>query len=247
MLLRRFSKHVTDQNWFAVGLDVVVVVVGIFLGMQVTDWNDDRVDATREMQYLKALKTDFDINNQNFATAINEASEIIDSMVSLLKQSGMDKPSLPVEELNTLMSHFQDMTVYTDTDRTYVNMTGSGDLRLISDEHLKSLLANYYGKLRILDIVQQTHELELVETFQPYIIANLEYRDVAYLRVDNIDLVSSKQPDSILAVIGTREFRNHIVQKLVIMSDLISQYQQRKVENQTTLDRMKQLLLDRDH
>ena len=30
MLLRRFSKHVSDQNWFAVGLDVIVVVVGIF-------------------------------------------------------------------------------------------------------------------------------------------------------------------------------------------------------------------------
>ncbi len=33
MLLRRFSKHCSDQNWFAVGLDVVVVVLGIFLGI----------------------------------------------------------------------------------------------------------------------------------------------------------------------------------------------------------------------
>ena len=42
MILRRFTKHVIDQNWFAVGLDIIVVVVGIFLGMQVTEWNDDR-------------------------------------------------------------------------------------------------------------------------------------------------------------------------------------------------------------
>lgn len=42
MILRRFMSHVTDQNWFAVGLDVIVVITGIFLGMQVTDWNEER-------------------------------------------------------------------------------------------------------------------------------------------------------------------------------------------------------------
>ena len=26
MILRRFMKHVTAQNWFAVGLDVIVVI-----------------------------------------------------------------------------------------------------------------------------------------------------------------------------------------------------------------------------
>jgi hypothetical protein len=33
-------KHVTDQNWFGVALDVLVVITGIFLGMQVTEWNE---------------------------------------------------------------------------------------------------------------------------------------------------------------------------------------------------------------
>ena len=38
MILRRFMQHVKEQNWFAVGLDVIVVIVGIFLGMQVQKW-----------------------------------------------------------------------------------------------------------------------------------------------------------------------------------------------------------------
>ena len=42
MILRRFMQHIKGQNWFAVGLDVVVVIVGIFLGMQVTEWNEER-------------------------------------------------------------------------------------------------------------------------------------------------------------------------------------------------------------
>ena len=37
-------KYVTDQNWFAVGLDGLVVITGIFLGMLVTEWNERRKD-----------------------------------------------------------------------------------------------------------------------------------------------------------------------------------------------------------
>ena len=40
MLLRRISTHVTEQNWFAVGIDFVIVVVGVFIGIEVANWND---------------------------------------------------------------------------------------------------------------------------------------------------------------------------------------------------------------
>ena len=58
MLLRRFTQHLKDQNWFAVGLDVIVVIVGIFLGMQVTEWNEERLLTKQEVKYLKALDMD---------------------------------------------------------------------------------------------------------------------------------------------------------------------------------------------
>jgi hypothetical protein len=42
MLLRRITKDVTDQNWFAVFIDFLIVVVGVFIGIQVANWNDVR-------------------------------------------------------------------------------------------------------------------------------------------------------------------------------------------------------------
>ena len=69
MILRRFTKHVTDQNWFAVGLDVIVVIVGIFLGTQVTaqfEYNKERV---QEKLYIERLHEDavdaYEITNIN--------------------------------------------------------------------------------------------------------------------------------------------------------------------------------------
>lgn len=44
MILRRTTKHVRDQNWFAVGLDFFIVVVGVFFGIQIGNWNETRLD-----------------------------------------------------------------------------------------------------------------------------------------------------------------------------------------------------------
>jgi len=56
--MRRLMKHVTDQNWFAVGLDVIVLVVGIFLGMQVTEWNENRRERERTKQVIETMRED---------------------------------------------------------------------------------------------------------------------------------------------------------------------------------------------
>ncbi len=40
MILRRLTQHIKDQNWFAVGLDFVIVVVGILLAFQITSWSE---------------------------------------------------------------------------------------------------------------------------------------------------------------------------------------------------------------
>ena len=42
MLLRRITQHVKDQNWIAVGIDLVIVVVGVFIGVQAANWNENQ-------------------------------------------------------------------------------------------------------------------------------------------------------------------------------------------------------------
>ena len=55
MLLRRITEHVKAQNWFAVGLDFLIVVIGVFIGIQVSNWNDARSDARTERALLERL------------------------------------------------------------------------------------------------------------------------------------------------------------------------------------------------
>ncbi len=61
MLLRRITEHVRTQNWFAVALDFVIVVLGVFGAMQVANWNAARIERELERAYLVRLHEEVSI------------------------------------------------------------------------------------------------------------------------------------------------------------------------------------------
>ncbi len=74
MLLRRITEHVKAQNWFAVGIDFVIVVIGVFIGIQVANWNEARVDRTQEREIVlqliaEARETNVRINENDQSNA----------------------------------------------------------------------------------------------------------------------------------------------------------------------------------
>ncbi|HKJ16345.1 MAG TPA: hypothetical protein VJ984_03215 [Xanthomonadales bacterium] len=55
MIIRRIAENVRSQNWFVVAVEFVIVVVGVFMGLQVQDWNDARKERIEEQVLLKRL------------------------------------------------------------------------------------------------------------------------------------------------------------------------------------------------
>ncbi|MBT8471414.1 MAG: hypothetical protein KJN99_02355, partial [Marinicaulis sp.] len=62
MLLRRVIQHVKTQNWTAVGLDFVIVVTGVFIGIQLGNWNEARTFKDREVMLLRELRDEAEQN-----------------------------------------------------------------------------------------------------------------------------------------------------------------------------------------
>jgi hypothetical protein len=58
MILRRVIEHVKKQHWTAVFLDFVIVVMGVFIGLQVNNWNEARKNAALAQEYLQRLDAD---------------------------------------------------------------------------------------------------------------------------------------------------------------------------------------------
>jgi hypothetical protein len=100
MFLRRFIEHIRKQEWTAVALDFVVVVVGVFVGLQVDNWNQERADSKREAFYLAALQDDFSVVIAELESDIAHYEEIASSMTLLTDQSRKAAPDASLDALN---------------------------------------------------------------------------------------------------------------------------------------------------
>ncbi|MEM6538439.1 MAG: hypothetical protein AAF668_12015 [Pseudomonadota bacterium] len=78
MILRRVIEHVRTQNWTAIALDFVIVVVGVFMGIQLGNWNEARQLNTQEATYLHQLRDEIHSN----ATAMQLKSPYLDLVIS---------------------------------------------------------------------------------------------------------------------------------------------------------------------
>ncbi|TXS92920.1 hypothetical protein FV139_13245 [Parahaliea maris] len=57
MILQRMAESLRSRNWGNLFTELVIVVVGVFIGLQVDTWNDARSDAKRREQIVDALAT----------------------------------------------------------------------------------------------------------------------------------------------------------------------------------------------
>ncbi len=144
MILRRLVTALRKQSWLTLVLELVVVMVGIFLGLQVDSWNDARKDRVLEQQYLASLKADFqaDIEELDGAIALAESR----AQLGRLLISSIDKGRVegdPNEFIWAVYSSF--LLNYPSYTRATINdLLSTGNLQLLQDANLKAAVAEYY-------------------------------------------------------------------------------------------------------
>ena len=65
MILRRLSQSLKEQNWAAIWIEFILLVAGVFLGIQVANWNATRVDEVRAKAYLERIKDNLNTDLQS--------------------------------------------------------------------------------------------------------------------------------------------------------------------------------------
>ena len=58
MILRRLANALRKQDWGTVALEIMIVMIGIFLGLQASAWNQSRIDRAEEVVFLQELYRD---------------------------------------------------------------------------------------------------------------------------------------------------------------------------------------------
>ncbi|TGY89890.1 hypothetical protein E5163_01755 [Marinicauda algicola] len=151
MILRRVMAHVRAQNWLAVALDFLIVVVGVFIGIQLGNWNEVRAFRTQERGYLIELRNEiaFNVSQADHRTVYSrQVVEGVDAVLAFLED---DEPCAPrCRELLISAFHASQVwgTPYSLTINDQIQRLG-----LPTDDALRRLVRSYYETLEGDDLV----------------------------------------------------------------------------------------------
>ncbi|MDA3934624.1 MAG: hypothetical protein PF630_09930 [Gammaproteobacteria bacterium] len=139
------TKHVKDQNWFAVGLDFLIVVFGVFIGFQVTIWNQDRQNNDRAEAYLERIGGDLDADLVGYAERGVFWADVSDYGATALAYANTGNAK-GASQWELLLAFFQAGQIgeFFTRDTTYEELKSAGELGLIDNTDLRNQLANYY-------------------------------------------------------------------------------------------------------
>jgi hypothetical protein len=160
MILRRFMKHVTDQNWFAVGLDVLVVITGIFLGMQVSEWNEGRKDRIDGQDFISRIHNEI-LDAEQASKRVRERRLYLISPLNDAAKTIFDKSksrALTDEQCLALgTSHYLNIAVSDLPSLT--ELMSAGRVAIIEDYQLRTALIEHQQRLGTLK--------ELIQVMSP--------------------------------------------------------------------------------
>jgi hypothetical protein len=145
VLLRRVIEHVKDQNWFAIAIDFVIVVTGVFVGIQVSNWNNERRDEMRADAYVERIANDLLTDEKNIRMRQSFWRQVIEEGEAALSYSdtGVLKDG---SAWRSALAFYQASQIfpYVHTETTYSELKSAGQLGLIRDADLRAKLAEYY-------------------------------------------------------------------------------------------------------
>lgn len=136
MLLRRITKHVQEQNWFAVFIDFLIVVVGVFIGIQVANWNDARTIDRKSAIMSERLKSDLQDEAWNFLYTIEYYKDVQSSGYRALNAL-TGKAELSDESLLINAYRATQYLVNARNRLTFDELSSTGAIDLIRDENLR--------------------------------------------------------------------------------------------------------------
>lgn len=150
MLLRRVIEHVRVQNWTAVVLDFVIVVVGVVIGIQVANWNQARVEQRELAASLSNLAQEVSNTAWHRTDQIEWMRRVIEGLGLMLE--ALDGRDLSPEEWETARSALTSVaSPPPDPSRyeTLYELQNTGMLRKVPSRELRAALGELLSSQKL--------------------------------------------------------------------------------------------------
>lgn len=137
LLGNKFSKYFL----YAIG-EIILVVIGIIIALQVNNWNESRKDRVLEQDYYCRVLDDFNLEQKHLAEYITIADQKIEAAKQVLQDMYHSD-----EDNYTMMNNWietQRLPVYVPRRVAFDDLKTSGNFKLLKDVAIKNSLALFY-------------------------------------------------------------------------------------------------------
>ena len=143
MVIRRIRDHVTAHNWFAVGIDLGIVVLGVLIATQVSNWNEARIETEQSRSYRARLIGELDFNARQYRHQISYYRQVRGHGLAALAMVE-DGARLPPREF--LVAAYQFSQVDTGPPKSYIydEMVSAGMVDRLGDDAIEEGASDYY-------------------------------------------------------------------------------------------------------
>lgn len=224
---RKLSEQGKVKSYliYAIG-EIMLIVIGILLALQVTNWNDHQKNKKIERTYLEAMKVEMEANQKSLDRVLkrnNKGIENMEKLIDLLSQKPSDISKSAVSELFNKV--FQDKIKYPPNSGILDDIINSGHLKNISNFQLRNIIASwdvYYsqvqGQEQLINDIRETiiNLLKRTDHFEG--IRHPETGNIVGLQLAAVSS-NTKQ-----ATIDYTEFKNNLLFLVVTSAALSNNY-----------------------
>lgn len=140
MLLNHAIRNLRERDWFSVGVELFVLVLGIVLALQASNWANQRRDRADERDYLRRLLDDNAANRAIIEHGLERNRRTAELARSLSEALASDREPDPQAMTLVLCKWFVQPALHLQQS-TYAEMVSSGKLLLLRDQRLRAQLA----------------------------------------------------------------------------------------------------------
>ena len=169
MLINRMISRFRAQDWVALCSELIIVVVGIFIAIQVDSWWKHRDELRQEQLYVARLLEDIERDESAINHAISLAAHRL-SLSDLLIAAAVDPKIVLRRPAEFMIAVHQSAFTHTPSlnSDTFEELRVTGGLSLLRNEELKSALFEYY---RYDESQRQYLSLQLMTEFRHFELA----------------------------------------------------------------------------
>jgi len=199
----KFSKYLI----YAIG-EIILVVIGILIALQINNWNENRKAEIEEIKILTNLKSDLEKTLTEFANAVEFNKSTV---AEISKIQHHQKNNLPYNENLDfsfgVIPHFYFSLV---TNSTYKSLQTVG-IGIIQNETLKNKIVNIYDVV-LAGMTDYNNDENLLKSsiVEPFFSKNVRYLEnsVYNARPNNYsDLINNNEFKNILSLIKRQRTR----------------------------------------